>query len=62
MPCVKERSFQPALDVEELYKEALDLEEWYTSKEALQGLQNGTFKSLQKTATAYGLSKSSLAH
>jgi len=42
MPRVKERSFKPNLALEEHYKKAL------------QGLQDGTFKSLQKAAIAYG--------
>ena len=50
MPRVKERSFKPNLDLEECYKKAL------------QRLQDGTFKSSQKAAIAYGLKKSSLAH
>jgi len=50
MPFVKERSVKQALNLKEQYKESL------------KGLPNWTFKQLQKAATAYGLSKSSLAH
>jgi len=50
MPGVKERSFKPNLDLKERYKKAL------------QGLQDGTFKSVPKSAIEYELKKSSLAH
>jgi hypothetical protein len=43
-----------------LYQASFKFEEQY--KESLKGLLNLTFKQLQKAATTYGLSKSSLAH
>jgi len=50
MPRIKQRSNLPVLY----------LEQWYEC--ALQGLEDGTFKSLQKAAEAYNLSKYSLGH
>ena len=50
MPRVKERNLQARITLEERYKKAIE------------GLENGTFSSLQQAATAYGLKKSSLGH
>jgi len=50
MPRVKNRFQFVHLSIEERYEKALN------------GLEDGTFKSLQKAATAYNLSKSSLGH
>ncbi|KAF8538084.1 hypothetical protein BDD12DRAFT_844005, partial [Trichophaea hybrida] len=50
MPRIKEYSLTPHSNLEEHFKKAL------------QGLQDGTFTSIQKATIAYGLKKSILTH